>query len=90
MCVLTLSLLSLVSSVVVGDALGQQVQPGDVLVVSEVIGPNNAPNSTLRVYDGCTGAFKVGFTDPAWVPSGAGRYVEVSPDGTIWVSDPES
>ncbi|MCC7011381.1 MAG: hypothetical protein IT454_02365 [Planctomycetes bacterium] len=81
-------LIALASTVVVSRAPAQLVRPGDVLVVSEVLGPNNSSNSTLRVFDGCTGVFKAGFTDPAWVASGSGRHVEVSPDGTIWVSDP--
>ncbi len=73
-------------------AHAQVVRPGDVLIVSETLGsPNvNSNTASLRVFDGCTGAFKYGFTDPAWLASGAGRFVEVPPDGTIWVSDPTS
>jgi hypothetical protein len=71
----------------------QLIQPGDVLVVSETLGNPSTPSaqtSTLRVFDGCTGAFKLGSTDTMWMASGAGRFVEVSPDGTLWVSDPSS
>ena len=60
----------------------QVVQPGDVIVVSEADLPD-----TLRVYDGCSGALKAQFQDASWEYSGAGRYVEVAPDGSIWVSD---
>jgi hypothetical protein len=70
-----------------GSVAAQIVRPGDVIQVSEWVQPGV---DTLRVLDACSGAVKFGFTDPAWLPSDAGRYVEVAPDGSIWVSDPSS
>lgn len=64
-------------------AIGQSIQDGDVIVVSEVVDNDNA----LRVYDGCTGALKRTYNDPRWVSTGNGRYVNVAPDGMIWVGD---
>jgi hypothetical protein len=76
LCAVTLGLLAIQS-----PSPAQLLQPNDVIAVSET-----ATSATLRVYDS-SGTLKATFSDPLWSSTGNGRYLDIAPDGTLWVGD---